>query len=102
MTESGPRSDEAGGPRVAPVGPATTHDEMRVFVQGRLSLFARVMFWIFWILLGLVVGLYEIWPEVRPARVEVYFGFALAMLLVSSVIWVVAVRRPGASIQTLY
>ena len=102
MSESGGASSEWHDVHAALWTPTATGEALRAFIQERLSLFARIMFWIFWILLALVGGMYQMWPEIRPERVRVFFYFSIGSLIVASVVWLLGLRSRDLSIRALY
>ena len=102
MSESGGGSRGRHEVRVAGSSSSTTDEDLRELLQERLSLFARIMFWIFWILVVLVAGMYEVWPAIKPERVRVFFFFSVGSLSLAAVIWALALRGQGTSIPALY
>ncbi len=102
MSESGGASTDQHVVRAPMWTPTATGEDLRVLIQERLSLFARIMFWIFWILFALVAGMFELWPEIKPERVRVFFYFSIGSLIVASVIWSLALRSRRLSIRALY
>jgi eukaryotic-like serine/threonine-protein kinase len=83
-------------------GPMASVEEVRHHLQQRLRLFAVLMFWIFWILVAFVFAMYEIYPDIRPPRVDLALGFAIAALLVGATIWAVALRRGATALPALH
>ncbi|MBL8627641.1 MAG: serine/threonine protein kinase [Myxococcales bacterium] len=88
--------------RVAPWGPASTREEARAYVESRLALFATLMFWIFWILVAFLYGMYTMWPDVRPSNVGFVFQTALVGQLTFAAIWYFGLRRQRLSLEWLY
>ncbi|MBK7194897.1 MAG: serine/threonine protein kinase [Myxococcales bacterium] len=88
--------------RVAPWSPASTREEARAYVESRLALFATLMFWIFWILVAFLYGMYTIWPYVRPSNVGFVFQTALVGQMTFAAIWYFALRRRQLSLEWLY
>ena len=85
-----------------PWSPTATSEEMRAYLQERLALLSKLSFWIFWILVFFVHGLYEIYPELRPARVEIVDLFSVSGLVVLGLIWHFALRKRRSSLRALY
>ncbi len=90
--------------RIAPPwDPTASRDEVRSHIHERISLFLRVMFVMFWILVGFVFALYEVYPEARPVRGTVVNWGAIAALVLMAGIWYFGVvRRPKATVEQLY
>jgi serine/threonine protein kinase len=89
-------------PRLAPWSPTASREEARAYVQQRLTLFSKLMFWIFWALVGFVLALYEIYPSARPARASIVHTSAIGGLLVLGGIWYFGLHRSRQSIERLY
>ena len=87
---------------MAPWSPTATSEEMRAYLQERLALLSRLSFWIFCILIFFVHGLYGIYPELEPARVELLDLFSVSGLVVLGLIWHFALRRRRPSQRALY
>jgi eukaryotic-like serine/threonine-protein kinase len=88
--------------RLVPWSPTATSEEMRAYLQERLALLSKLSFWIFCILVFFVHGLYEIYPELRPARVDIVDLFSVSGLVVLGLIWHFALRKRRSSWRTLY
>ena len=88
--------------RRVPWSPTATSAEMRAYLQERLALLSRLSFWIFCILMVFVHGLYEIYPELRPARIELVDLFSVSGLVVLGLIWHFALRKRRPSWRALY
>jgi len=82
--------------------PATSRDEARAYLQERMALFSRLMFWIFWVLVVFVIALYQVYPEARPDKVDIVHDFAIGALVVGGIIWYFALHRGQPSIEVLY
>ncbi len=83
-------------------GRGATTEEMRAYVQERLALLSKLAFWISWILVVFVHGLYEIYPRLRPARVAIVDTYAISGLIVLGLIWVFLLRRRRSSMRVLH
>jgi serine/threonine-protein kinase len=94
--------EAAGRALVARWSPTGNSEEARAYVESRLALFALLMFWIFWFLVALLFGMYELWPDVRPQRVGFVFRCALLGQVAFAAIWYFALRRRRLSIEWLY
>jgi hypothetical protein len=88
--------------RRVPWSPTATSEEMRAYLQERLALLSKLSFWISLVLVFFVHGLYEVYPELRPARVEIVDLFSLSGLVGLGLIWVFALRRRRSSFRALY
>jgi serine/threonine-protein kinase len=77
-------------------------EEVRAYVQARLNLFSKLMFWVFWILVGFVLGLYEIYPSARPARSGIVHETAIGSLVVLGLIWYFALHRRRLGLGVLH
>jgi len=88
--------------RPPPWGPVASREEARAYVQQRLALFTKLMFWTFWLMVVSVLGLYQIYPDLRPARAYIVHEFAIAGLILAAVIWYVGLYRLRPSIENLY
>ena len=88
--------------KLVPWSPNATGEEMRAYLQERLALLSKLAFWIFWILVFFVHGLYEIYPELRPARVEIVDAFGVSGLVVLGLTWHFALRKRRSSLRALY
>ncbi len=75
---------------------------MRAYLQERLALLSKLSFWISCILVLFVHGLYQIYPELRPARIEIVDAFSVSGLVVLGLIWHFALRRRRSSLRALY
>lgn len=91
-----------GKARMAPWSPTASREEVRDYLEQRLALFSKLMFWIFWILVIFVVGLYEVYPEHRPERVAIVYNSGIGGLVVLAAIWYFALHKRKCSIETLY
>jgi len=88
--------------RMAPWGPTASSAETRAYVQERLTLFVKMMFWISWLLLGFVIAAYELYPSARPAGADIVHPTAVLGLITMGVIWVTQLARRQPSIERLY
>jgi len=81
--------------------PHATSEEMRAYVQERLALLSKLAFWIFWILVFFVHGLYEIYPELKPRRVAIVDIYAISGLVILGLIWHFLLRIRRSSLRVL-
>lgn len=97
-----PKPLSTRGSRPPPWSPAASRDEVRSYLLERMKLLSKLLFWIFWLLVGFVFALYWLYPETRPARVGVVHDLALVGLAVLGAIWYYALHRRELSIEGLY
>jgi serine/threonine-protein kinase len=88
--------------RLAPWSPTASREEVRGYLQRRLELLARVWFWCFWILLGFVVVLYELYPEIEPARVAIVYAVATPGVTALGLVWYHVLARGTPRFEVLY
>lgn len=77
-------------------------DEARAYLQARLTLFSKLMFWSLVALLGFIAGMYEAYPDIAPAQSKLTFTGATVGLGIMAVIWRVILVRQKLSITWLY
>src|SRR5438309_11787368 len=71
--------------------------ESRAYLQERLVVLSRLLFWSFVALLAGMVMLYRTYPQIEPARNNAIYSIAIAGMVVLGSIWRgVLVRRPLA------
>ena len=85
-----------------PWSPGANDEEVRAYVRDRLALFSKLMFWIFWILVGFVLGLYQLYPSARSANATTAHTIAIVGLVVLAAVWQVALVRREVSVEWLY
>lgn len=79
-----------------------SEEESRAYLQARLTLFSKLMFWALIALLGFIAGMYAAYPKVAPPDSELVFVGASVGLAVMAVIWRVLLVRRTLSIVWLY
>ena len=81
---------------------SSTDSESRAYLQTRLEMFSKLMFFSIAALFTFLTIQYAMYPDIRPARQGLISGGAIGGLVVLGVIWrAVLVRRP-LSIAALY
>ncbi|NVB84438.1 MAG: serine/threonine protein kinase [Kofleriaceae bacterium] len=64
------------------------HDEeSRAFLQSRLTVLSKLMFWSFVVLLGGMVALYRQYPSIEPGDNDSIYAIGAAGVLVLAIIW---------------
>ena len=77
-------------------------EDARGYLQTRLSLFSKLMFWSIVALLVFLTAMYRIYPSVEPKDNDVIFAGAVILLGAMAVLWRrVLVRRP-LSVRVLH
>jgi len=88
--------------RDKPWSTASSADQARGYLQTRLTLFSKLMFWSFVALLVFLTAMYELYPHIKPRDNDIIFAGATVLLAVMAFLWrVVLVRRP-LSVRALY
>ena len=77
-------------------------EETRAYLQTRLALFAKVMFWSFVTLLVFISGMYWQYPHIVPARNNEVFAGAAVGLTGMAALWRLVLVRMQLSIEWLY
>src|SRR5687768_2484409 len=88
--------------RLAPWSPTASREEVRAYVQQRVAMFSKVWFWCFSILIVFVIGLYEVYPSIRPTRAEWVLVAAVIGLVALGTIWYFVLHRGTPALSTLY
>ena len=77
-------------------------DDGRAYLQTRMTLFSKLMFWSIVALLVFLTAMYETYPGIKPRDNNIIFAGATLLLGVMAILWrVVLVRRP-LSVRALY
>jgi serine/threonine-protein kinase len=80
----------------------SSDDDGRAYLQTRMTLFTRLMFWSFIALLVFLIALYRIYPEVEPEHNDtIVIGGAL-LLGVMAIVWRVFLIRRTLSWRALF
>ena len=77
-------------------------EESRAHLQQRLELLSKLMFWSFVALVGTMLGLYEMYPRLRPARQDAIYAIAFVGMGFLVIIWRGAIVRRKLSMRALY
>src|SRR5690348_4208398 len=82
---------------------AGTHsDEARAVVQARLTLFSKLWFWLFWVLVAVIDGMYRLYPSTRPHGAAFVFEMALIGQAAFAAIWYFALHKRKVPLRWLY
>jgi serine/threonine-protein kinase len=81
---------------------ASTDDDARAYLQTRLTLFSKLMFWSIVALLVFLTAMYRIYPEVEPRNNHVIVVGAAGLLAVMAIVWRVLLVRRALSFRVLY
>ncbi|HEX8114031.1 MAG TPA: serine/threonine-protein kinase, partial [Kofleriaceae bacterium] len=77
-------------------------DEGRGYLQARMTLYSRLMFWSIVALLVFLTAMYEIYPAIKPRHNDVIFIGATIALGVMAILWQGVLVRRVVSVRTLY
>ena len=83
-------------------GSSSSEDDARAYLQARMTLFSKLMFWSIVALLVFLTAMYQIYPGVEPLYNDVIFGGAIALLCVMALLWRVLLVRRTLSVRALY
>ena len=81
---------------------APNEEEARAFLQSRLTLLFKTMFWSLTGLLAFLWGLYTIYPDRAPVQRNWVYLFSSAGLLAMAFIWRALLLRRPLAVTTLY
>ena len=87
-------------PRTATWG--TTADVARGYLQARLTLFTKLMFWSIVALMVFLTAMYRRYPAIEPTANGVIFAGATILLGAMALLWRVVLVRRTLSVWTLY
>ncbi len=85
----------------AAIGTMSTSDDARADLQARLLVFTRLMFGSFAVLIVFIVAVYEIYPQIEPARNTSILCGEAAALCAMAVIWRGLLVRRALSVRVL-
>jgi serine/threonine protein kinase len=88
--------------RVAAWTAGASSDETRAFVHARLALFSKLWFWLFWVLVAVIDGMYRLYPATRPGGVVFVFEMALIGQVAFAAIWYFALHKQKVPLRWLY
>ncbi len=96
-----------GGVRIArvrdvPWSPTATGEEARAYVQNRLDVFSKITALSSGTFLISVLGMYQVYPHLRPARSGLVHGCAIVGVAILLAIWLGVLRRRKLTLGQLY
>jgi hypothetical protein len=83
-------------------GTAQTEEEARAYLQSRLAVFSKLVFWAFVALLGFLFLLYYQYPDIQPQNQKIIYGVAVSGLAILAFIWRAILVRQKLSVDGLY
>jgi serine/threonine-protein kinase len=99
---AGSRQLVAHQARRAGWGAARSDDEARAYLQMRLTLFTKLMFTSFVILMAFLTVVYQAYPTYKPPNNELIFGGGAVALVVMAAVWRLGLVRRALSFEALY
>src|SRR5688572_29149178 len=81
---------------------SASDEETRAYLQERITLFAKLMFWSFLALMLFLAGAYVRYPDLAPEHNVVIFGTGATGLAVMGGIWQGVLRRRPLSMKGLW
>ncbi len=88
--------------RDVPWSPTATREEARAYVQNRLDLYSKITALSSGAFLMSVLGMYQLYPDLRPARSALVHTCAIAGVGILLAVWLGIVRRRTLSLTQLY
>ena len=79
-----------------------SRQEAGAYLRERLSLFSKLMFCAFSVLVFFMLGLYETYPDTQPERVTLLHQISVAGLIAFVSLWYFALYRRQRSLDALY
>jgi eukaryotic-like serine/threonine-protein kinase len=83
-------------------GEGQTEEEARAYIQSRLAVFSKMLFWSFVALLVFLFLMYWRYSDIEPRNQEIIYGVAITALAILAVLWRVLLVRGRPSIDALY
>ena len=83
-------------------GVASTEDEARAYLQSRLNVFSKAMFWAFIALCVFLGAMFRVYPETSQPNDELIFGGSAVGLALMAVIWRIVLVRRELSLDALW
>ncbi|MDB4954388.1 MAG: serine/threonine kinase [Myxococcales bacterium] len=79
-----------------------SEEETRAYLQARLEVFSKMMFWSFIVLISFLFALYAIYPELKPLYSNFIFTAAAVELATMAAIWRLLLARRVLSLAALH
>ena len=83
-------------------GTAQTEEEAREYLQTRLAVFSKLVFWSFVALLAFLFLLYYQYPSIQPQNQPIIYGVAVIALAILAFLWRAILVRKKLSVDSLY
>ncbi|HEX7839495.1 MAG TPA: serine/threonine-protein kinase, partial [Kofleriaceae bacterium] len=80
----------------------SSDDDARAYLQTRMTLFSKLMFWSIVALLVFLTAMYRIYPAVEPRYNDIVFAGAIPLLGSMAILWRVVLLRRPLSFRALY
>jgi hypothetical protein len=80
----------------------STADDARGYLQTRMALFSKLMFWSIIALFVFLTAMYRIYPRVEPKDNDIIFGGAAVLLGIMAFLWRGLLVRRTLSVRALY
>lgn len=83
-------------------GESQTEEEARAYLQKRLALFSKSVFWAFTALLLFLFVLYLAYPRIQPRYQAIVYGVGVFALAILAFLWRALLVRKPLSVEALY
>jgi eukaryotic-like serine/threonine-protein kinase len=80
----------------------SSDDDGREYLQERMTAFSRLMFWSFIALLVFLIGLYQLYPGIKPKQNDTIVVGGALLLGVMAILWRVFLIRRALSVRALF
>jgi serine/threonine-protein kinase len=80
----------------------SSDDDGRGYLQARMTLFSKLMFWSVVALLVFLTAMYRTYPDVKPRDNDIIFAGAAVLLGIMAVLWRIVLIRRALSVRALY
>src|SRR5262249_51566948 len=81
---------------------ATSDDDSRAYLQTRMTLYSKLMFWSIVALLVFLAAMYRTYPRIEPRNQDIVFIGAAVLLGIMAILWRVFLLRRTLSFRALY
>ncbi|HZJ66191.1 MAG TPA: serine/threonine-protein kinase [Kofleriaceae bacterium] len=83
-------------------GSSSSEDDARAYLQTRMTLFSKLMFWSIVALLVFLTAMYRMYPGIEPTYNDIIFAGAIVLLAIMALSWRVLLLRRTLSVRALY